>query len=267
MEDVYKKLIIDRNSAIPLYYQFKQFIMEQINIGELVSGQMVPGEEELCRLYSVSRPTLRQAFSELVHEGYLIRQRAKGTFISKPRINSRAITKIVQFHEEMESVNATYYTIVRRCEIGDCEDEIRDKLAMNHNKAICLERLRIVNGEPLLNEETFLPSQLFMGMEDIDFEKESLYEQMQRRGYQVGRVERSIIALPSEEDLANILKVAVGTPILCITTIAYSTQDIPIEYSRAMCRSDRYKINIDIVTSEFSRNLSKVDVYELNKVS
>ncbi|MEG0264647.1 MAG: GntR family transcriptional regulator [Erysipelotrichaceae bacterium] len=267
MDKVYEQLNIDRNSAIPLYYQFKQFLIDKINSGELLAGDMVPSEEELRKFYTISRPTLRQAFSELVHEGYLVRHRAKGTFISKPRINSKAIDKIVQFHEEMESVQATYHTIVRRCEIGTCENEVRRKLLLPDNLTICIERLRIVNGEPLLDEETFIPAHLFPGMVNTNFAKESLYEEMKKFGYQVARVERSIIAISANDFFSKLLKIENRTPILCITTICFSPDDIPIEYSRAYYRSDRYKINLDIVTSEFKKKNDVADVFELNKVS
>lgn len=251
MESVYETLNIDRESAIPLYYQFKQFIIQNINCGALKQGDLVPAEEELCRYYAISRPTLRQAFSELVHEGYLIRHRAKGTYISKPKINSKAINKIVQFHEEMEALNATYYTEIQDCQIVECDDEIKTKLLLPDHKAIHLDRLRIVNGEPLVNEETFIPAHLFPGMQNVDFSKESMYETMEQYGYKIGRVERSIQAIAADEHFSTLLKIEEHTPILSITTIGYSIDDVPVEHSIAYYRSDRYTIDLDIVTSQF----------------
>ena len=96
MDKLYEKLVLQRQSAIPLYYQFKQFIIDKIEANELHEGDLIPTEEELCKLYAISRPTLRQAFAELVNEGYLTRQRAKGTFVAKHSLSSKFVNKIMQ---------------------------------------------------------------------------------------------------------------------------------------------------------------------------
>ncbi len=62
---------IDRNSPIPLYYQVKQSLLEYLENGTWKPGDLVPSEQELQEAYGVSRITVRQALSELTHEGRL----------------------------------------------------------------------------------------------------------------------------------------------------------------------------------------------------
>ena len=73
-----KQLKIDRTVPIPLYYQIKLLMIKHIEDNSLKDGELVPPEEELCAYLNVSRPTVRQAFLELVHEGYLNRIKSKG---------------------------------------------------------------------------------------------------------------------------------------------------------------------------------------------
>ena len=89
MNPVYYQLKLDRDIPVPLYYQLKQFMITNIENGKLKEGDAVPTEEELCSILNISRATIRQAFSELVTEGRLKRQKAKGTFIAKPKIEGR----------------------------------------------------------------------------------------------------------------------------------------------------------------------------------
>ena len=79
---------INPKIPIPIYYQLKQLIKEQIEGGELQPGDQIPTEDELCRRYGISRTPVRQALSDLVHEGLLVRTPGRGTFVAKVHPNS-----------------------------------------------------------------------------------------------------------------------------------------------------------------------------------
>lgn len=73
---------LDTESGIPLYLQLKEIIRRRIESGDLEPGAMAPSEAELLEQYQVSRFPIRQAYQQLVEEGYLIRARGKGTFVA-----------------------------------------------------------------------------------------------------------------------------------------------------------------------------------------
>lgn len=73
---------IDHTSPIPLYYQLKQLLQQQILTGKLQPGDQIPTEAELCRRYRISRTPVRQALLELVREGLLTRTVGRGTFVT-----------------------------------------------------------------------------------------------------------------------------------------------------------------------------------------
>ena len=79
MEKLFNEINLDKNIPIPLYYQLKQQLLSLIEAGRLSEGDMLPPENELCVMFSVSRPTIRQSFNELVAEGYLTRSKGRGT--------------------------------------------------------------------------------------------------------------------------------------------------------------------------------------------
>ena len=75
---------IDRSSPLPLYYQLKQILLEKIESGLWSPGDLIPSEHELQETYGVSRTTVRQTLSDLVHEGVLVRHRGRGTLSRNP---------------------------------------------------------------------------------------------------------------------------------------------------------------------------------------
>src|SRR5205807_1250315 len=91
---------LERSNPVPLYYQLKEVLKQQIRAGHLAPHTAIPSEPELVMQYQVSRATVRQALAELVHEGLLYRQHGKGTFVSEPRIQ-QTLGELISFTETM----------------------------------------------------------------------------------------------------------------------------------------------------------------------
>lgn len=77
--------MINKYSNIPLYSQLKNLIIDKIDSGDFKQDSKIPSEEELCKMYGISRPTVRQAVNELVNGGFLYKIRGKGTYVTKPK--------------------------------------------------------------------------------------------------------------------------------------------------------------------------------------
>jgi len=90
---VMKKTKIDRKNPLPLYIQIREIIRSQIEKGERKPMEALPPEEVLCGEYGVSRITIKKALGDLKKDGYVIRIKRKGTFVSseKPREEKKQI--------------------------------------------------------------------------------------------------------------------------------------------------------------------------------
>jgi DNA-binding GntR family transcriptional regulator len=85
------KLPIDhQTTAVPLYIQIAEGLLEQIESGALAPGDRLPPERELSESLGVNRMTLRQALRVLETQGLLIRQQGSGTYVAEPKIEREA---------------------------------------------------------------------------------------------------------------------------------------------------------------------------------
>lgn len=66
----------------PKYLKIKHSIQSLVEKGSYQLGEKIPSEADLRKEYDVSRHTIRQAISELVNDGYLLKQQGSGTFVS-----------------------------------------------------------------------------------------------------------------------------------------------------------------------------------------
>ena len=55
-------LFLDKGSAVPLYEQLRQGLLDAISKGQIPVGGKLPTEEELCAALGISRPVARQAY-------------------------------------------------------------------------------------------------------------------------------------------------------------------------------------------------------------
>ncbi len=83
--------MIDRNSPIPIYYQLKLLLKQQILDNVLQPGAQLPTEQDFCQIYMISRAPVRQALTELVQEGFIYRRPGIGTFVADPNSTSETI--------------------------------------------------------------------------------------------------------------------------------------------------------------------------------
>ncbi|MHA6802734.1 winged helix-turn-helix domain-containing protein [Salinifilum ghardaiensis] len=71
-----------------VYAKVADHIAARIEVGELVSGQRLPGERELAQDYRIALGTARRALVELRERGLVVTLHAKGTFVSKSSTDS-----------------------------------------------------------------------------------------------------------------------------------------------------------------------------------
>lgn len=147
---------MDRLSSIPLYLQLKNDIIEKIEKGVWSVNDQIPSEKELMRLNDVGRETVRKAVSILVQEGYLIKKRGIGTFITnkKPTIG---FEPLISLSHSLQVRGLKEKNRVLINEEVSIDDEL-ESLTKMEKDLTCryLKRLRYIEGKPLAVEDAYL---------------------------------------------------------------------------------------------------------------
>jgi GntR family transcriptional regulator len=145
---------IDRDNPQKLYVQLRSILKGKIERGDWAVESQIPTEEELCRLFDVSKATVRIAVAELVREGYLRRQQGKGTFVCK-RVIPEGLSMLTSFKEIMLEAGVVFETQVLAQTVMMLTDDLNLKLDVPDDRHIVyLKRVRLVGGEPVLLQET-----------------------------------------------------------------------------------------------------------------
>ncbi|HLF35446.1 MAG TPA: GntR family transcriptional regulator, partial [Cyclobacteriaceae bacterium] len=68
-------------AVVSQYRKLYEMLRRHISDGLYPEGSLLPSENELCRIHEVTRPTVRQALSKLVNEGYIQKHQGKGSIV------------------------------------------------------------------------------------------------------------------------------------------------------------------------------------------
>jgi GntR family transcriptional regulator len=218
-----------------------------IQSGRLRAGDLLPSEDELSRIYGVSRMTSRQAIQVLSRQGLISRHKGQGSFVNQPRVE-KDITHLRGFTAEMRALGIKATSRVLEAGTSPAPAEVASQLGIEVNAPIYrLLRLRMGDELPIAIEESRLPQERFSGVEKTDFSRFSLYQTLREQyGIQVSRADEILEARSATRHEAELLEVPVRSSLLVISRMLWSTDGLPVEVAHSVYRGDRYRAVLQI---------------------
>ncbi|HZS36201.1 MAG TPA: PLP-dependent aminotransferase family protein [Polyangia bacterium] len=80
---------IDHRAELPLFLQIARALADDVRRGRLKPGDALPGSRRLAETLAVHRNTVLAAYEELAAEGWIRREPARGTFVSRELPDAR----------------------------------------------------------------------------------------------------------------------------------------------------------------------------------
>jgi GntR family transcriptional regulator len=237
-------VMIDKNSPIPIYYQLKENIKQNIAKGVWKAGQCIDSERELSEQYEVSRMTIRQALGELVHEGILVREKGKGTFVCDPKVKQR---DMMSFSETIEKSRLSLETKVLSFKRISTPHEMQEVISFD--EVYLINRLRIVEGVRVANEIVYIPCD-YCGYMDEEVLKGSLYRLIESYGYSIDHSEASISAIVMDEYYKELFQAKEQLPLIKIYSKNITSDGRLLFLEESVYRSDKYILEVNILRKE-----------------
>lgn len=242
---------LDKSSFTPMYFQIQAQLLKMIQSGQLRPGDALPSEEELSRIYGVSRMTSRQALQVLRGKGFVSRQKGQGSFVSQPRVE-KDIAHLCGFTAEMRALGITAASKVLEKGVSPATAETAARLGIAEDAPVFrLLRLRLADRLPIAIEEIRLPHSRFPGVEKLDFSRLSLYQTLRDRyEIRVSRADEILEARSATRREADLLEVQMRSSLLSISRTLWSTDGLPVETADSVYRGDRYRAVLRIPATE-----------------
>jgi GntR family transcriptional regulator len=240
--------LIEKNSPIPIYYQLGELIKELIAKGELKPGDSLPAEREYAEKFQISRMTVRQAFTQLVNEGYLHRVQGRGTFVAerKPKIE-QGLQGLTSFTEDMVSRGMKPGSQLIKFEIIPATNDIARELGIQEYGPVYeIQRIRLADDMPMAFETNYISANFIKGLTE-QIVNQSLYAYIEDTlKLKIDHASQVIESSVADEMEAEYLKVQEGAPVMLIQRNTFLSDGTPVEYVKSSYRADRYKFKIQM---------------------
>lgn len=235
---------INRKSKLPLYYQLKEILKEEIDIGKYKPGDRIPSENEFAALLRISRNTAKQAIADLVSEGMLFRIQGKGTFVSEKKMFS-GIMETFSFSEEIKNGSLKLTTrVIFAEEIIESEETIKYLKLKESRELFRIQRLRLLNNIPVALQTSYIPKFFCPDLLKHDLSAKSLYDIL-KENYNIGfsSFTESLSCVKADQYESGFLKVRKDSPLFFLTRKTYTKNDEIIEVVRSFMPGDRCEFN------------------------
>lgn len=243
---------LDRfTTAIPLYVQIAESLLNQIESGALVPGDRLPPERELSEKLRVNRMTVRRALHMLAGQGLLVRRQGNGTYVAEPKIERQA-GQLFPFTKEMQRSGYKPGARVVTFEKRLAETSTAGQLSLPVSAPVYyVHRLRLINQEPVMLEEFTVPAYRFPDFERFDLSARSLYEIIETEySISISRARQSLEPVLATEYEGKLLEIETGAPLMLERRLAFDQDGRPVEYSKDLYRGDRFRFVTEMASLE-----------------
>lgn len=241
---------LELSPEIPAYLRIHAELRSRIQRGHYGHDAPLPSQRNLSEEFGVTLMTLRQAIELLKREQLLVTRPGLGTFVA-PRRLSYWIGPLRSLSQDMAAQGLDVTTELLTCEEVETPPEVADDLELAPGEpSVLVERLRAVQGHPLVYQRSHLPVSIGRRLRSADLAEHSLYELMARRlGVDIDHAFERLYPAVLAGPVAGLLRRPLGDPALLSERLTFSVGGRPVLHDQAFMPGDRL-----VIAAERRRN-------------
>jgi GntR family transcriptional regulator len=235
------------SDKVPLYYQLQSILTDKILSGSLAPGYRLPTEAMLVEEYGVSRITVRQALGAMEEEGLIRREVGRGTFVNKHR-PFRGMLQLEGSMDDLITLGLTT-TVVKVLHIATVKASAAEAKVLGLEPGALLvrcARVRSYRNQPYSHVVNDLPYEIGRRLTRSNWKGSVSRVLQEKLGIPLLEARQSIRASLANAELARLLSIRIGAPLLSVDRVVMTTNGRPVDHVRTHYRSDIFCFNVHL---------------------
>lgn len=229
--------------TIPQHRKLYDTLRKHILEGVYSEGDLLPSENELCQLYGVTRPTVRQSLSSLANDGYISKHQGKGSIVhTLPR--EIGILSVSGTTSAVGNRDLKTQIIVKPALIPWPENFMFPLSELEKESGcIYMERVRLLENEPIFYDINYIANINLPRITSRSFENRSLFGILREHyNIEVKGGEQRIKAIPVNTKIGRFLRMKKDQPVLHLERKLETSNPGLFLYSSIYCNTEKYSI-------------------------
>jgi GntR family transcriptional regulator len=233
-------MTFDARPDLPRFQQVRLILRDRIRGGYYETGMPLPGERQLAEEFGVARVTVRSALARLQEEGMVARLRGKGTV---PTFRHEASAATVQggLLDNIVSVSMRTRVTVLQWKRMPAPPAVSAALGLPPGAPVLkVVRVRKFKAQPIAYTEVFVPDDLAGALDRHTLQDTPMLVALEQHGVHVVSADQTLGAAVADLDVARILRITPGVPLLRVARIATDRHGRRVQYLVGLYHPERY---------------------------
>lgn len=238
--------MINKNSPLALYKQIADVIRNKIQEGKLKPGELIGTIKDLEDQFSVSSITVRKAIGVLEKEGLLVSTPGKGTFVQEEILEDhlphlRSLSEVMIEKGMHPKIKVLEFQRVK------APPKVEKLFKERNMDFLYIKRLHLHETIHMALAQIYLPWVHGKKLNIEDVEKNTIYSILEKKlGMRIGYGDQLIKAEAADHDVAELLKLKEGDPLLKAERFTRNKEGEPIEFIALSYRADYYQFKVNL---------------------
>jgi GntR family transcriptional regulator len=231
-----------RRSVIPAYHRLSLILIDGIRSGRFPPGSLLPSEHLLTEQYGVSRVTVRRALALLVEQDLITKRHGHGTIVKGDALRPARTRRASGLMSVLVGETDRFRTrTISREEITPPK-LVSEKLDLAADQSCSrITRVRYAGEDPISLGTIHLPLDVAEALRDRWDEDRPVIEMLEEAGIGPDRTEFGLGARIAEGDVADLLGLPIGSPVLVMQSVAHDRGDRAVYYTESAYDPDSFE--------------------------
>lgn len=226
------------NKFYEIYLDLEKAILNQT----YHAGTLLPSENDLAKVYHVSRETIRKALVLLLENGYIQKKQGKGSIVLNVNRFDFPVSGLTSFKELHDSQNLKSETIVTKNGIEKISKKLANHLKISQDtEIIYVERQRKFNQEVVILDKDYLLTSIIPEL-PAEAAQNSIYDYIEHTlGLTISFAQKEITVDPATKKDHELMDLNGDTHVVVVRSDVYLEDTTLFQHTESRHRLDRFR--------------------------
>lgn len=222
------------------YQAIADDLRSRVAAGEFPAGNLLPSESELSAEYAASRVTVRRALEELRSEHLVDSRQGFGWFVAADPLRQE-LHRLGTIDSQLRAAGMSSERRILSFSFITAPPRVQELLG--ESQVLEVRRLNLADGQPFAVVTVWCPEALGAELSRADVERASFLEQLP---VELGGASQTIGAEAAQADIADLLDVPAGSPVLVAERVTRTAGGKPVLVSRHVFAAHRTEFAVEL---------------------